>query len=296
MNINFNHLYYFWVTANEGGISKAAKSLHLTPQTVSAQIASLEQRLERKLFEKRGRTLALTDYGVLTKVYADEMFNKANEWMQTIQTGEQDWSNYCRVGITDGLPKSLVSMWLTPLLDHHKTHQVDCQDGSLEELIERQCNYEIDLILTELPMPSKYHLNAHCERIGTSPIGLFSPEPLATKISDNLPHSLDQKRFVMPGLGTPLCMQLEQWFEQHHIAPTVSMYASDIALMKTLGRDGFGSFAAPLILKQEIMSTFEVSLVCEFEHIKQDYFAITPKRSFLPPIVKAIVNHAKKNQ
>ena len=35
---NYNHLYYFWTVAREGGVVRAAQVLHLTPQTISSQL------------------------------------------------------------------------------------------------------------------------------------------------------------------------------------------------------------------------------------------------------------------
>ena len=43
--INFRHLYYFWVVAKEGGITRAAERLGLAVQTISTQLAQLEQHL-----------------------------------------------------------------------------------------------------------------------------------------------------------------------------------------------------------------------------------------------------------
>ncbi|MDH5707750.1 MAG: LysR family transcriptional regulator, partial [Hylemonella sp.] len=40
--MNFKHLHYFWVTARAGGILRAGKQLHITPQTLSGQIKLLE--------------------------------------------------------------------------------------------------------------------------------------------------------------------------------------------------------------------------------------------------------------
>ena len=42
MQLNYHHLYYFYVTAREGSITKAAQILHLTPQTVSGQLGIFE--------------------------------------------------------------------------------------------------------------------------------------------------------------------------------------------------------------------------------------------------------------
>ena len=41
--LNYHHLLYFWATAKHGTITKACEVLHLTPQTVSAQIRTLEK-------------------------------------------------------------------------------------------------------------------------------------------------------------------------------------------------------------------------------------------------------------
>ena len=44
-SLNFKHLRYFWVVAKAGGIARARKRLHLTPQTISGQISVFEDLL-----------------------------------------------------------------------------------------------------------------------------------------------------------------------------------------------------------------------------------------------------------
>ena len=44
-HLNYNHLYYFWMTQKKGSVTQAAEALFLTPQTVTGQIKLLEQRL-----------------------------------------------------------------------------------------------------------------------------------------------------------------------------------------------------------------------------------------------------------
>ena len=52
---NYNHLLYFWTVVREGGVARAAESLHITPQTISGQIKLLEAELNGRLLEKKGR-------------------------------------------------------------------------------------------------------------------------------------------------------------------------------------------------------------------------------------------------
>jgi LysR family transcriptional activator of nhaA len=62
-DLNFRHLYYFWVVAKEGGITRAAERLSLAVQTVSSQLTLLEQSLGKTLFSQQGRRLVLTEAG-----------------------------------------------------------------------------------------------------------------------------------------------------------------------------------------------------------------------------------------
>ena len=68
-HLNYKHLYYFWVVARDGGIANASRSLFLTPQTISGQLAALEEQLGEKLFARRGRRLELTETGRLIYPY-----------------------------------------------------------------------------------------------------------------------------------------------------------------------------------------------------------------------------------
>ena len=57
-HLNYKHLHYFWVIASEQSVSRAAEHLHLTPQTLSGQLAKLEENIGIELFTRRGRSLS----------------------------------------------------------------------------------------------------------------------------------------------------------------------------------------------------------------------------------------------
>ena len=52
-SFNYKHLYYFWVVAKEGGVSKAANKLGMAVQTVSAQVRELERSLGVNCLNRR---------------------------------------------------------------------------------------------------------------------------------------------------------------------------------------------------------------------------------------------------
>ena len=71
-SFNYKHLYYFWVVAKEGGISRAAEKLDMAVQTVSAQVRELERSLGYALLKPAGRGLVLTEAGLVRRSTAEE--------------------------------------------------------------------------------------------------------------------------------------------------------------------------------------------------------------------------------
>lgn len=73
--LNYQHLFYFWMVAREGRMSRAASVLHVSSATLSVQIRQLEEQHGQKLFHRRGRTLELTDIGQTAFRYAETIFS-----------------------------------------------------------------------------------------------------------------------------------------------------------------------------------------------------------------------------
>ena len=67
-------LKYFLAIANEGNISKAAETLHLTQPTLSRQLVDLENKIGKKLFN-RGRHISLTEEGIILQRRAEEILS-----------------------------------------------------------------------------------------------------------------------------------------------------------------------------------------------------------------------------
>ncbi|MEM9845882.1 MAG: LysR family transcriptional regulator, partial [Pseudomonadota bacterium] len=59
--LDWNHLRAFLATAESGSLSAAARRLGLTQPTLGRQVTALEEHLGLTLFERKGRTLVLTD-------------------------------------------------------------------------------------------------------------------------------------------------------------------------------------------------------------------------------------------
>ncbi|MBU4519391.1 MAG: LysR family transcriptional regulator, partial [Gammaproteobacteria bacterium] len=63
-NLDWNQLKAFLETAETGSLSAAARKLGLTQPTLSRQVAAIEQRMGVILFERVGKSMALTPTGL----------------------------------------------------------------------------------------------------------------------------------------------------------------------------------------------------------------------------------------
>ena len=82
--IDYKNLHYFCAVAREGGVARASERLHLTPQTISGQLALLEDYLGVELFTRVARNLELSEIGRLVLSYADEIFSLGGELEEAV--------------------------------------------------------------------------------------------------------------------------------------------------------------------------------------------------------------------
>lgn len=73
--MNLNQLKYFSVLAKVQHYTKASNIISISQPSLSNSISSLEEELGTKLFEKKGRNIALTKYGKVFLKYVDEALN-----------------------------------------------------------------------------------------------------------------------------------------------------------------------------------------------------------------------------
>jgi len=114
--LNYKHLHYFWVVAKTGGIARASERLHLTAQTISAQISQFENSIGYRLFNRVGRTLELNDAGRTVFSYADQMFSLAEELEAVLRFGPDSGATQLRVGLADAVPKMIAYLLLETAL------------------------------------------------------------------------------------------------------------------------------------------------------------------------------------
>jgi DNA-binding transcriptional LysR family regulator len=82
--MDMKHLETFCKVAETGSFSRAGEAIYITQPTVSGHIASLEQQVGLKLFDRLGRRVALTNGGQIFYRYAKEILRLRDEALNAI--------------------------------------------------------------------------------------------------------------------------------------------------------------------------------------------------------------------
>lgn len=291
--LNYHHLYYFWLTAKEGSITKACLKLRLAQPTLSAQIKSLEDSLNEKLFSREGRNLKLTEIGKTVFTYAEEIFSLGKELRDTLRGRPIGKTMKLTVGISDVLHKIIVSNLLEPIFDLGADVQLVCLENRTDQLFAMLVNHELDVVLSDKPLTSDSRIKAYNHLLGECSTSLFSSQSLAKKYKNNFPKNLNGAPFLLPTLSSHLRIQLDQWFEKNSVFPKIIGEIEDSALIKVFGQKGKGLFAAPTAVSKEICRQHHVVPIKTIPEIKEQFYAISVERKIKHPAVLAITQSAR---
>ena len=292
--LNYHHLLYFYTVAKEGSVSRAAKLLRLAQPTLSGQIRKLEHAFDEKLFERRGRTLALTEVGRVVYRYAEEIFAVGGELMDALRGRPTRRSPRLLVGVANAVPKLVVHRLLSAshLLQHG--HQVVIREGSQEEILAGLAAQGFDLVISDAPLTSQIKVRAFNHRLGESSATFFAAPALARRHRGRFPGCLDGAPMLLPTDNSALRRALEKWFQEVGVRPRVVAEIEDSALLKVFGQHGAGLFAAPTVVANEVKRQYGVHAIFEARDVTESFYAITAERRIKHPAAIAIAEAARE--
>ncbi|WP_224813902.1 LysR family transcriptional regulator [Hasllibacter sp. MH4015] len=183
MHIEFRHLRTIKAIHEEGGLAKAADSLHITQSALSHQIKGLEDQAGVELFVRRSKPMRLSAAGM-------KMLRLAEEVLPRIAALQEDFEGL-RAGKAGRLHIAIECHacfdWLLPVLEaFRKTWadvDVDIRPGLQFEALPALIRQDVDLVVSSDP--------EDLDGVDFTP--LFDYEPVFVCAAD---HPLAAKPFV----------------------------------------------------------------------------------------------------
>lgn len=285
---NYKHLYYFWVVAKEGGISRAADKLDMAVQTVSAQVRELERSLGYALLKPAGRGLVLTDAGQAAMQQADLIFQLGESLPARVRDAASTPTIRLAVGICDALPKLVVHRLLLPVISE-PTLRLLCHERELDDLLGDLALHRLDVVLSDRPAPGNPNIKLYSHPMGSSTIAWYGTPAMVQAAQSNFPQSLEQVPMLLPTAHTAVRARLDQWFEQRGIRPRVVGEFEDGALLKTFGASGMGVFPAAQWVHDDLLAHYAVQCLGPCEGVTEHFFAIGTEKKVQHPLVQRLL-------
>ncbi|HEB7338577.1 TPA: transcriptional activator NhaR [Salmonella enterica subsp. enterica serovar Typhimurium] len=285
-HINYNHLYYFWHVYKEGSVVGAAEALFLTPQTITGQIKALEERLQGKLFKRKGRGLEPSELGELVFRYADKMFTLSQEMLDIVNYRKE--SNLLfDVGVADALSKRLVSSVLDAAVVVDEPIHLRCFESTHGMLLEQLSQHKLDMIISDCPIDSTQQEGLFSVKIGECSVSFWCTNPLPEKA---FPACLEERRLLVPGRRSMLGRKLLNWFNSQGLQVEILGEFDDAALMKAFGATHDAIFVAPSLYSLDFYADESVIEIGRVENVMEEYHAIFAERMIQHPAVQRICN------
>lgn len=145
---NFNHLYYFHVTAAEGAVKAAAERLGVSQPTVSEQLRTLERTLGVQLFERTPVGLKLTQAGRDAYEHTTAMFLAGERLLESLGGDVEPAGVTLRVGVSATTARTVAADFLLPVLTMEECRP-SIRSGDFNDLLRDLRAHELDLIVGE---------------------------------------------------------------------------------------------------------------------------------------------------
>ncbi len=285
--LNFHHLRYFHVVAHDGNLTRAAQRLNVSQSAVSTQIRQLEDRLGQQLFERRGRTLVLTEAGHITLDHADAIFAAGDELLSTLGERAGGKRMVLRVGSLATLSRNFQIRFLRPLLGRDDV-EVVVRSGTLRDLLLNLETHQLDVVLSNISPPRDTATRWISHALAEQPISLVG-KPENVRPGSNLKELIEREPLILPTVESSLRSGVDALFDRLDVRPRIAAEVDDMAMIRLLAREGAGLAVVPPIVVKDELETGRLVEAAQLHGLTETFFAVTTSRRFPNPLLRDLI-------
>lgn len=240
--MNYKRIETFIWVATLGSFRKAAERQYTTQPAVSSRIATLEEELGIKLFEREaGGAISLTARGQELLPYAEKIVYMAEQFREKAMS-DSLFSGILRLGVSE----TIVHAWLPtflkrlheemPNLDVELTVELSAQ--LRDELIDR--SLDIAFLMGPVSEPSIENID-----LCTFPLGWAVAPSVDVPNNKLSPLQLAEWPIITYSRHTKPFAEISKKFREQESLPTRFFASSSLAACLRLARDGVGVATLP---------------------------------------------------
>ncbi len=274
--INYHHLYYFKIIAEEGSVSKAAQKLRLGQPTLSAQLKQFEDTLGVQLFERQHKKLILTEQGKVALDYSKGIFRMGSEMYEVLHDRLKPLKPSLHLGALDSVPKQIV-LQLVKRAYRISPCQITLSEGKSDELIRELVSHRMDLMVTNF-LPSGTDGKGLYPRSITKKNVAFYGSPKFKPLRKGFPKSISGVPMILPTYDSRLRQDLEHWAKINKIEMNIVCESQDISVKKMMATSEMGLIPTATHTVTGQVLRGELVEIGQLQGVYEELFLVTAQR------------------
>lgn len=292
LSLNLHHLRIFWVIAQSGGMTAAARRINVSPSTLSIQLKELEQRIGSPLFLRENKKLTLTETGRLVRDHCEVIFRTANELTRALGRNSSDQPRSIRVGSTATLSRNFQLEFLRPLLERMDI-EIELRSASLHDLLAGLRDHTIDIVLSNLPAPHAAETGWHSTLVHQQEVSLVG-RPAEGRGRLKFPDCLKSLPVMLPSPQSNIRVTFDLLMAQYQIEPNIVAEADDMSMLRLLAGSRPGLTLVPSVVVRHELDKGTLVERCRIPEIQERFYAITRERRFPNPLAHELLGAAQR--
>lgn len=283
--LNYHHLYYFWRVATEGNLTRVAQQLHVSQSALSAQIRQLESSMDVELFERRSRSLILTEVGKRVLSYAQDIFSRGEELESLLRRGVEPEVQNIRVGVLSTMSRNFVKALVSPLLGDTST-RFSLHSADLMSLLDALAKHQLDLVLANVNVVAPASIGAvppqlwQTQLLARQPVSIVGPAN--GKPDSEFPEGYRDKPWILPSRSSDIRTAFDGFCAMWNLEPIILAEADDMAMLRLLTRDSGALAVLPPVVVRDEIHHGELIEYAALPNLYENFYAIRIKRQFTP--------------
>lgn len=244
--MELDQLRYFLRVAERGNFTRAAEDLGISQPALSRSIQKLEDELGQPVFERKTRSVALTDAGTLLQSRAQQVLSILDDTKAEITDDGE--CGRVRIGAIPTIAPYFLPEVLQQFSREFPRATLVVQENTTDNLLKSCTQGEIDLAILALPIPAKY---LEFEELFEEELLLVLPpdHPLVEKPKIRL-SDVESYPFVLLDEAHCLSDNIVSFCRQRSFQPVAVERTSQLAMVQELVSLSHGVSMIPVMARE----------------------------------------------
>lgn len=252
--MNFLHLKYFLMVAEELNITRAAERLYISQQSLSNHISNMERELDVKLFT-RSPKLSLTYAGDLLVETATQILDLHSQYLTKVGDINRHYMGTLRVGVSHTCGLALLPDVLPKFRAEFPQVEFSLSEGNSTQLEDELAHGRVDLIIcfqpimlegiTTVPLQDQRLMMVVPKAFLNEQYGDQADEIRARYVRGAEITPFQDQPFVLIKRGNRTRSIVDQYFSRYYFKPKLILETENTVTTLVMAQAGLGITICP---------------------------------------------------